>query len=167
MLDEQLGSLINKKDVVVFAKDTELVANVPSEQTVLNYKFESTLNWEAKSDAEWIELDRKSGKAGKNLKIQVKVLKNKGTKRTGHIDLTPTNGKIYRITINQNGADDQGNGNDDIATNIPNNQIWYTTTTGEIVEPNDTTAFNVSIISNSYKNGKGVITFDGIVSIIS
>ena len=166
MLDEQLGSLINKKDVVVFAKDTELVANVPSEQTVLNYKFESTLNWEAKSDAEWIELDRKSGKAGKNLKIQVKVLKNKGTKRTGHIDLTPTNGKIYRITINQDGADDQGNGNDDIATNIPNNQIWYTTTTGEIVEPNDTTAFNVSIISNSYKNGKGVITFDGIVSII-
>ena len=167
MIDEKLDDLLGKRDWVVFAEGTELTANVPSKQTVLNYKFESTLDWEVKTDAEWIELDRKSGKAGKNLKIQVKVLKNKGTKRTGHIDLTPTNGKIYRITINQDGADDQENGNDDIATNIPNNQIWYTTTTGEIVVPNnDPYESNSTIISNTYTDGQGIITFrDDVVEI--
>ena len=41
-----------------------------------------------------------------------------------------------------------------------NNEIWYTSSDGNVVTPSDD-AFNVSIVSNDYKDGQGVITFDG------
>ena len=50
--------------------------------------------------------------------------------------------------------------------NIPNNQIWYTSTNGNVVTPNETDVFGATITSNTYSNGKGVITFDGDVTII-
>ena len=46
----------------------------------------------------------------------------------------------------------------------PTNEIWYTSTDGEIVEPYDATVFGANIISNSYETGQGVITFDGPVT---
>ena len=58
---------------------------------------------------------------------------------------------------------------------IPNNQIWYTSTDGEVVEPYSgeyneyaeaITTFGVNIVSNTYVDGKGVIEFEGDVSII-
>ena len=48
----------------------------------------------------------------------------------------------------------------DIKGKIPKNEIWYTSSDG-IVEPYDYNAFSGGvIISNTYKNGKGVIEFD-------
>ena len=47
---------------------------------------------------------------------------------------------------------------------IPNNEIWYTSTDGNIVTPYDTMDFGANIVSNTYSNGKGVITFDGKVT---
>ncbi|MBQ8335170.1 MAG: leucine-rich repeat domain-containing protein [Tidjanibacter sp.] len=44
--------------------------------------------------------------------------------------------------------------------------MWYTSTDGEVVEPYDTTVFGANIVSNTYENGKGVITFDGDVTTI-
>ena len=64
---------------------------------------------------------------------------------------------------------------DSSVTTIANNQIWYTSTDGEIVEPysgvennyaDALTTFGVNIVSNTYKDGKGVIEFDGDVTII-
>ena len=64
---------------------------------------------------------------------------------------------------------------DSSVTTIPNNQIWYTSTDGEIVEPysgvennyaDALTTFGVNIVSNTYVDGKGVIEFDGDVTII-
>ena len=52
----------------------------------------------------------------------------------------------------------------DIIASIPINEIWYTSSDGKIVTPNETGAFGVSIKSNVYENGKGVITFDGNVT---
>ena len=46
------------------------------------------------------------------------------------------------------------------------NEIWYTSTDGNIVEPYAKDAFGVAIKSNTYENGKGVITFDGDVKTI-
>ena len=174
MVDEKLDELLGKKDIVVFAEGTELTANVPSKQTVLNYKFESALDWEVKTDAEWLEIDPMRGKAGKDIKIQIKVLHNKDKEaRTGYADLTLSNDESYRITINQAGEGDE---NEDIVVDIPNNQIWYTSTYGEIVEPysgeDDTqdnfTVFGANIISNEYDTEKEcwVITFDGDVTTI-
>ena len=47
-----------------------------------------------------------------------------------------------------------------------NNEIWYTSTDGEIVTPCNTEAFGANIVSNTYKDGKGVITFDSDVTSI-
>ena len=46
------------------------------------------------------------------------------------------------------------------------NTIEYTSTDGEIVEPSAKDVFGANIISNTYKNGKGVIVFDGDVTSI-
>ena len=173
MIDEKLDDLLDKRDWVVFAEGTELSVDVPSKQTVLNYKFESTLDWEVKTEAEWLEIDPMSGKAGKDIKIQIKVAKNKDKEgRTGYADLTLSNDESYRITINQAGEGDE---NEDVVVDIPHNQIWYTSVDGEIVEPysgedhnyaDALTTFGVNIVSNTYVDGKGVIEFDGDVTII-
>ena len=58
---------------------------------------------------------------------------------------------------------------------IPSNQIWYTSSDGNVVEPysgnlnSNATAmqlFGANITSNTYENGVGVITFDGDVTSI-
>lgn len=51
-----------------------------------------------------------------------------------------------------------------VMEDIPDNQIWYISTDGNIVEPNNKTAFGATLISNVYKNGKGVMTFEGAVT---
>ena len=54
----------------------------------------------------------------------------------------------------------------------PANEIWYTSTDGEVVTPfweideEGNSVFNANIISNTYENGKGVITFDSDVTSI-
>lgn len=47
---------------------------------------------------------------------------------------------------------------------IPNNEIWYTSTDGKVVTPTSTTGFGATILTNTYTDGKGVITFDGDVT---
>ena len=171
MIDEKLDDLLDKRDWVVFADGTELTVDVPSKPTVLNYKFESTLDWMLTTESEWLEIDPTSGKAGKDIKIQIKVAKNKDKEgRTGYVDLTLSNDESYRITVNQAG---EGEENEDIVVDIPNNQIWYTSVDGKIVEPysgeynhnaDALTTFGANIVSNTYKDGKGVIEFDGDVT---
>ena len=47
------------------------------------------------------------------------------------------------------------------------NEIWYTSSDGNIVTPNQTNAFGgANIVSNTYENGKGVIKFDDSVTSI-
>lgn len=54
---------------------------------------------------------------------------------------------------------------EDIVSELPpNNEIWYTSYDGEIVTPFKTDVFGANIVSNTYIDGKGVITFDGNVS---
>ena len=43
-------------------------------------------------------------------------------------------------------------------------KIYYTSTDGAIITPNNTTGFGANIVSNTYEDGQGVITFDGKVS---
>ena len=44
------------------------------------------------------------------------------------------------------------------------NKIFYTSTDGNIVEPNNPSAFGANIVSNTYEYGQGVIVFDGDVT---
>lgn len=41
-----------------------------------------------------------------------------------------------------------------------NNEIWYTTSDENIIKDIRTTAFNTTLISHTYNNGKGIITFN-------
>ena len=54
--------------------------------------------------------------------------------------------------------------NGEIVEAQSNNEIWYYSNYGEVVTPYNTNAFGVNIISNTYENGKGVITFNGDVT---
>ena len=47
-----------------------------------------------------------------------------------------------------------------------NNEIWYTSSGGNIVTPYTSNVFGATIVSNTYENGKGIITFDGAVTTI-
>ncbi len=46
------------------------------------------------------------------------------------------------------------------------NEIWYTSTDGNIVEPYKTDVFGANIVSNTYENGRGVILFDSNINAI-
>ena len=50
--------------------------------------------------------------------------------------------------------------------NKANYQILYTSTDGNVVTPYKTDAFGANIVSNTYEDGQGVITFDGEVTTI-
>ena len=50
--------------------------------------------------------------------------------------------------------------------NIPNNEIHYTSSNGKIVTPANSNFSGVTIVSNIYENGVGIITFDGNVTSI-
>ena len=52
------------------------------------------------------------------------------------------------------------------ADEIPNDQIWYTTTDGKICTPTTTDGFGANIIDNKYTNGKGIVYFDSDVTTI-
>lgn len=49
---------------------------------------------------------------------------------------------------------------------IFDNVIYYTTTDGEVIEPQNTRSFGADLVSNTYENGRGVMVFDGPVTII-
>ena len=48
----------------------------------------------------------------------------------------------------------------------PTNEIWYTSTDGQVVNPHSTNVFGATITSNTYENGKGIIKFDGTATSI-
>ena len=95
------------------------------------------------------------------------------------VEFTGIDGGSHRITVvyrkdgSANSYDDrgyvlipksQGSGGDvDIDTTY---SIMYTSSDGNVVTPNITTAFGVNIASNTYVNGQGIITFDGSVTSI-
>ncbi len=62
--------------------------------------------------------------------------------------------------------DDDNEGDAEEIETIPNNQIWYTSTDGNVVTPYKSDVFGVTITSNTYEDGKGIITFDGNVTTI-
>ncbi len=72
--------------------------------------------------------------------------------RTGEITIAG-GGLEQKITINQ-------------VYPVPNDEIWYTTTDEQVAAPSVLNAINVAIVSNEYKDGKGVIKFDGDVTTI-
>lgn len=49
---------------------------------------------------------------------------------------------------------------------IPDNEIWYTSSTGDTIFPYSISDFDATIISNTYVGNKGIICFNGPVTSI-
>ena len=48
----------------------------------------------------------------------------------------------------------------------PADEIWYTSTDGQVMYPNNSNAFGATIVRNTYQDGKGIIKFNGTVTSI-
>ena len=48
----------------------------------------------------------------------------------------------------------------------PNTEIWYTTSDGKAIELPNYAVFGATYESNEYKDGKGIVTFEGDVTTI-
>lgn len=70
----------------------------------------------------------------------------------GTKELTPTNAYLGDVPIKKN-------------EEIPNDEIWYTSSDGNIVTPSSTSVLP-TIVSNTYSGGKGVIKFASDVTYI-
>ena len=78
----------------------------------------------------------------------------------------------FKDLIQKPSTEKPDNEQEEPESGIPTNQIWYTTTDGNIVVPGssedidyeDFDMFDANIVSNTYEDGKGVITFDGEVT---
>lgn len=46
----------------------------------------------------------------------------------------------------------------------PTKEIFYTSSDGAVITPKNSDVFGANIVSNTYENGEGVITFDGKVT---
>ena len=109
-----------------------------------NVEFTVTISEDAK---EWItQVEDTRGLEKKALTFDIAAHKSTAD-RSGEITIAG-GGLEQKIVINQ-------------VYPVPANEIWYTSTDGEIVTPSLDNAFNVTILSNEYKNGKGVIKFSG------
>ena len=53
-----------------------------------------------------------------------------------------------------------------VAEGPADNEIWYTSSDGNIMSPHNIYVFGANIVSNTYENNRGVITFDGDVTSI-
>ena len=169
---EEIQDFIDNKGHGLVFLEGEMKAYFPDKGDTKNYKFNADLAWSAEASADWVVVNPTSGEAGEN-KIQIKVDKNKSEeRRTGYVDITLSNEQSYRIELEQLAA---GENLDDVtpSVSIPSNEIWYTSTDGNIVEPysgegceDNLTVFGANVVSNTYVDGKGVIVFDGDVTSI-
>ena len=55
---------------------------------------------------------------------------------------------------------------DDLVVVVPNNESWYTTYNDKVESPYEPNAFDANIVSNTYEKGKGIIEFDGPITLI-
>ena len=68
------------------------------------------------------------------------------------------------ISISGEGVEENITVRQECVASIPKNTIYYTSSDGAVVTPYAADVFGVNIVSNTYENGQGVITFDGEVT---
>ena len=119
--------------------------------------------------SDWISLD--ATRAVEYDSIALSVAMNTGDRRSAIVKVESLDGALsVEYTIVQAGAassstpdvDDEGN----ILGTPQSNEIFYTSTDGNIVNPYDSNVFGGIIISNTYNNGVGVIVFDRPITTI-
>ena len=157
---EQTQDFIDTKGHGLVFIEGEMKAYFPSQGDTKNYKFNADFAWTADVSADWVSVNPTSGPAGEN-KIHIKVDKNKSDqRRKGYVDVTLSNSQSCRIELEQLAVGENLSDVIPVAV-VPNSEIWYTTTDGNVLTLNENAEFNANLVSNMYIDGKGVIKFDG------
>ena len=97
----------------------------------------------------WEELGKATGEDGANGENGDSMFTNV-TYDDNFVYLTLTDGSVIEIP----------------RRTIRNNEIWYSSSDGKAVTPYKIDTFDANIVSNEYKNGRGVITFDSDLTTI-
>ena len=120
-----------------------------------NVDFRVVIPTEAQSWIELLSIDTRATMRTDVITLSIKQNVSSQS-RSAVITLVDTNEKeLSSFTIYQR-ADVQAS-----------NEIWYTSTDGNIVEPSNPRGFGgINIVSNTYVKGKGVIVFDGDVTTV-
>lgn len=102
-------------------------------------------------DCDWITLGETRALETDNIAFVVTANESREA-RTGHITVAAKNGTMsQQIIVDQNACDFK---------------IYYTSNDEQVVIPSRIDVFGANIVSNTYENGEGVITFDGKVTSI-
>ena len=136
--------------------DTEVTLKTKEDWTA-KVVFEATRSTEA-----WCTVEPTNGVAGETILTISTEPNDTGKDRTATV-IIKSGESTQEITVKQLAI---VTSDEEEENPVPNNQIWYTSTDGNIVSPNKTDVFGATIVSNTYEDGKGVITFDGDVTVV-
>ena len=138
----------SQKDAIIIANDSYEVNGVGGEieiEVSYNIEFDITI------DGEWIT--QKQTRTLETSKLIFVVTEN-------------TTDKVREGSITFTSKDDDISQKISVMQGVALYEIIYTTNNGKIVTPMKTDVYGASIVSNVYKNGVGVITFDGPITSI-
>ena len=154
---------VNYQLVLEVSNDATLYA--PAEGGNVTLTFLSNVECEVvipEEAQEWISL-APTTRAMTERNITLQLTANEGYYRSAEVKVQSTDGKLaVAYTIEQDGE----LGVEIDPTQIPDNEIWYTTSNGEIVLGVSDNAFDQQIISNTYSNGKGIIKLSGELKVV-
>ena len=133
---------------------------ITNEATTLSVNVSTNLNYTVSipsTASSWISLKNITTRATvRNDVINLNIKENTATSsRKATLQLVCNNVEVGTISIYQQGIE------------VANNELVYTSSDGNIIEPYQTMGFNANIISNTYSNGRGVIVFDKSITAIS
>lgn len=150
-LSETITIIQTQKNAIVIANDIYEVNGIGGE---IEIEVGHNIEFDIKIEGDWIT--QKQTRTLEISKLTFIVAENTTDKtREGSITFTSKDAAISQKTFVIQGT-----------PKIPNNQIWYTSNNEKIVTPNSTDVFGANITSNTYENGKGVITFNGDITSI-
>ena len=120
-------------------------------------------------DVSWLSLD--DTRALNYNSIKLRVAQNGGDRRSAKVKVQSLDGALsieYTITQAAVSSSSTPDVDDDgsILGTPATHEIFYTSTDGSIVEPYDVTVFGAVLLSNTYENGVGVLSFDRPLTII-
>ncbi len=133
---------------------------ITNEATTLSVNVTTNLNYTVSipsTASSWISLKNITTRAAvRNDVINLNIKENTATSsRKATLQLVCNNVEVGTISIYQQGIE------------VANNELVYTSSDDNIIEPYQTMGFNANIISNTYSNGRGVIVFDKNIAAIS